>query len=112
MTEAEIQGRARRPGAGDAPAVETGVLPDPSTGSPLSVDPSIGDDPRSFEQLVDELERITDQLAGGELGIEAATDLYERAEHVHELASARLAQVQQRIDRLRAGRDRPSGATG
>jgi exodeoxyribonuclease VII small subunit len=113
MTEAEIQGRARRSGAGDAPAVETGGLPvDPSTGSPLPVDPSTRDDPRSFEQLVDELERITDQLAGGELGIEAATDLYEQAEHVHELAQARLAQVQQRIDRLRAGRDRPSGANG
>jgi exodeoxyribonuclease VII small subunit len=85
---------SRRDGVGDSPP----VLPSPG-----------GDDRRSFEQLVDELERITDLLAGGELGIEAATDLYEQAEHLHELASARLAQVQQRIDRLR---DRPSGASG
>jgi exodeoxyribonuclease VII small subunit len=89
MTEAERQGQAGRPRR-DEPSAGAG-------------------DPRSFEQLVEELERITDQLAGGELGIEAATDLYEQAQHLHELASTRLAQVQARIDRLRGG---PSGATG
>ncbi len=66
------------------------------------------EDERSFEELLADLEEITERLAGGELGIEAATDLYERAEHLHELASARLAQVQQRVDRLRAP-PRPAG---
>jgi exodeoxyribonuclease VII small subunit len=59
-----------------------------------------GEDPRTFEDLMAELERVTDTLATGELGIEAATDLYERAQKLHALASERLAQVQQRIDRL------------
>jgi exodeoxyribonuclease VII small subunit len=98
MTEADIDG------VGAARPQPTGTQDHPSIA---------GDDERSFEELVDELERITDRLAGGELGIEAATDLYVQAEHVHELASARLAQVQERIDRLRAGRAAPpSGVTG
>jgi exodeoxyribonuclease VII small subunit len=62
---------------------------------------------KTFEQLLAELEAVTDRLAGGELGIEAATDLYERAERLHALASARLAQVQERVDRLRAGPPAP-----
>lgn len=55
---------------------------------------------RSFEELMSELERVTEQLAGGELGIEAAADLYERAQRLHALATERLAQVQERIERL------------
>jgi exodeoxyribonuclease VII small subunit len=58
---------------------------------------------RTFEQLLAELEEVTDRLAGGELGIEAATDLYERAERLHALAAERLRQVQERVDRLRSG---------
>jgi exodeoxyribonuclease VII small subunit len=60
-------------------------------------DPDAG---RSFEDLMAELEQVTETLASGELGIEAAADLYERAQHLHGLASDRLAQVQQRIERL------------
>jgi len=63
------------------------------------------DDSRTFEELMAELERVTDTLATGELGIEAATDLYERAQRLHALATRRLAQVQERIDRLA----RPAG---
>ena len=67
-----------------------------------------GDDgARTFEQLLAELEEVTDRLAGGELGIEAAADLYERAERLHALASARLAQVQERVDRLRGAPPTP-----
>ena len=62
----------------------------------------------NFAALKAELEAVTDRLASGELGIEAATDLYERAEHLHGLASARLAQVQERVDRLRADAGPPS----
>ncbi len=62
-------------------------------------------DGRSFEQLLEELEAITERLATGELGIEAATDLFEQAERLHALASARLAEVQARVDRLSRARN-------
>ena len=57
---------------------------------------------RSFEDLVDELEAVTEQLATGAIGIEAAADLYERAQKLHGAALARLEAVQARIDRLSA----------
>jgi exodeoxyribonuclease VII small subunit len=55
---------------------------------------------RTFEELMTELEAITEQLAAGDLGIEAAADLYERAEKLHSLATDRLAQVKARVDKL------------
>jgi exodeoxyribonuclease VII small subunit len=62
-------------------------------------------DGRSFEELVAELEAITDRLASGELGIEAAADLYEQAERIHALAAARLTAVQARMEHLGEARD-------
>jgi exodeoxyribonuclease VII small subunit len=59
----------------------------------------VSDQP-TFEELMSELEGITQQLAAGDLGIEAATDLYERAEHLHAQAAARLAEVRQRVEKL------------
>ena len=61
------------------------------------------DDHRSFEDLMAELEQVTELLAAVEVGIEAATDLYERAQHLHALASERLARVQERVERLSRG---------
>ena len=58
------------------------------------------DDARTFEELMAELEKVTDLLAAGEVGIEAAADLYERAQHLHSLAAQRLASVQERVERL------------
>jgi exodeoxyribonuclease VII small subunit len=55
---------------------------------------------RTFEELMNELEAVTERLATGELGIEAAVDLYERAERLHAQATARLAQVQARVEAL------------
>lgn len=55
---------------------------------------------RTFEAVMAELEEITSRLAAGELGIEAAADLYERAERLHAEASERLAQVRARVERL------------
>jgi exodeoxyribonuclease VII small subunit len=55
----------------------------------------------TFEQLVEALEALTDRMASGSIGIEEAADLYERAGRLHGLAAARLARVQERIDRLR-----------
>ncbi|MCU4185429.1 exodeoxyribonuclease VII small subunit [Acidiferrimicrobium sp. IK] len=65
------------------------------------------DDERSFEELVEELETVTEQLAGGQIGIEQAADLYERAELLHRLARARLDAVQARVDKLAGD---PAGA--
>jgi exodeoxyribonuclease VII small subunit len=57
----------------------------------------------SFEELVAALEALTDRLASGQIGIEEAADLYERAERLHSLASQRLASVQARIESLGTG---------
>ncbi|HEX3539167.1 MAG TPA: exodeoxyribonuclease VII small subunit [Acidimicrobiales bacterium] len=64
-------------------------------------------DQLSFEDLMAELEALTDRLATGQIGIEEATDLYEQAERLHALATERLAKVQARIDALGV---RPPGA--
>ncbi|MDQ1401779.1 MAG: Exonuclease small subunit [Actinomycetota bacterium] len=67
-------------------------------------------DPASltYEQLVEALERLTDRMAAGDIGIEEAADLYEDAGRLHALASARLAAIQERIDGLQAGDASPS----
>lgn len=61
-----------------------------------------GIDPSSltYEQLVETLESLTERMASGAIGIEEATELYERAGALHALAAARLARVQERIERL------------
>ena len=57
----------------------------------------------TFEQLVAELEQLTERMASGDIGIEEVADLYEKAERLHALAAERLANVQARIDALAAG---------
>ena len=64
-------------------------------------------DGRSFEELVEELERVTEQLATGAIGIEAAADLYERAQQLHTAAAVRLAAVQLRIEKISAPSPQP-----
>ncbi len=54
----------------------------------------------TFEELLVSLELVTSRLASGELGIEAAADLYEQAEILHAAAQERLAAVEARIARL------------
>jgi exodeoxyribonuclease VII small subunit len=58
----------------------------------------------SFEQLLDELESVTKQIENREIGIEAATDLYERAGKLHAAATQRLASVEERIRTIDEGR--------
>ena len=57
-------------------------------------------DTLTFEELVAALERVASRLAGGDLGIEAAADLYEQAELLYAAAQERLAAVEARIERL------------
>lgn len=54
----------------------------------------------TFEELMAELEETTARLAAGDLGIEAAADLYERAERLHAQATERLSQVRSRVEGL------------
>jgi exodeoxyribonuclease VII small subunit len=65
-----------------------------------SAESAAGQDGRTFEELMTELEAVTERLAAGDLGIEAAADLYEQAEQLHAQATARLAQVQARVAAL------------
>jgi exodeoxyribonuclease VII small subunit len=61
----------------------------------------------TYEQLVAKLEELTTRMAAGDIGIEEAADLYEEAGRLHDLAAARLAAVQERIDKLRAAQQSP-----
>ena len=63
---------------------------------------STGDAARTFEQLVDELEATIARMAGGNLGIEEVTDLYEKAGRLHAEATERLAAISARIEKLTA----------
>ena len=67
-----------------------------------------GRDEKTFEQLLDELEAMTRRMAAGDIGIEAAAALYERAGELHAQATERLARVQERIERLAAGEAGPT----
>jgi exodeoxyribonuclease VII small subunit len=60
------------------------------------------DGEKTFEQLLDELEAMTRQMAAGDIGIEEAAALYERAGELHARAAERLARVQQRIEQMAA----------
>jgi exodeoxyribonuclease VII small subunit len=55
---------------------------------------------RTFEDLMSELEAVTERLAAGDLGIEAAADLYEQASKLHAQATDRLSQVRTRVEGL------------
>ena len=59
----------------------------------------------TYEELVAALEEMTDRMASGTIGIEEAAELYEMAGALHAAAAARLAAVQERIDRLREGEE-------
>ncbi len=56
---------------------------------------------QSFEELLTELERVASAMDRGDIGIEEAADLYERAAGLHAAATKRLAGVQARLTELR-----------
>jgi exodeoxyribonuclease VII small subunit len=55
----------------------------------------------TYEQLVERLERLTDQMAAGDIGIEEAAALYEEAGRLHAAATERLGAIEKRIEALR-----------
>ncbi|HUR17369.1 MAG TPA: exodeoxyribonuclease VII small subunit [Acidimicrobiales bacterium] len=58
----------------------------------------------TYEELVEALEQLTSRMADGDVGIEEAVDLYERAGRLHTQATERLAGIQERIERLAPAR--------
>ena len=72
--------------------------PDPSSESAMPEN-------MTYEELVTALEALTERMAAGAIGIEEAAELYEMAGALHAAAAARLAAVQERIDRLRGDQD-------
>ena len=52
----------------------------------------------TFEQVLERLEGITRRMAGGDIGIEAVTDLYEEAGRLHAEATERLERVRRRLE--------------
>ena len=64
----------------------------------------------TFEQLVDELEATIARMAGGGLGIEEVTDLYEKAGRLHAQATERLAAISARIEKLTSAGDGPTSS--
>ena len=66
----------------------------------MSGDTEVESGEPTFEELVAALEALTERMASGDIGIEAAADLYEQAQALHAQAAERLARVQQRIESL------------
>lgn len=63
------------------------------------------EDPRSFEEIVAELEDVVSKMSGTDIGIEEAADFYEKARGLHAAAAARLEAVEARIAELSEGED-------
>ena len=61
---------------------------------------SIDFESMTYEELVGTLENLTSAMSSSEVGIEEATDLYERATQVHRLATLRLDAIRDRIEKL------------
>ena len=74
-----------------------------------SADASVSPESMSYEQLVGNLEQLTQRMADGAIGIEEAVELYEQAGRLEELARARLDRVQRRIENLADGHDGRNG---
>jgi len=68
----------------------------------MSDQPDAADDPRTYEELLGDLEGLTERMATGGIGIEEATDLYEQAARLHALAAARLQSIEARVAALAA----------
>lgn len=63
-----------------------------------------------FEELVGALEDLTRRMSSGEVGIEEATELYERAGIVQRAAAERLERVRERIEKVTGEGGAPGGA--
>jgi len=88
-------------GAAGSPAAPLEPTPlEPTPLEPTPLEPTPQEEALTYEELVAALEELVERMADGQIGIEAAVELYERAGRLHALAADRLARVQARIDRL------------
>lgn len=58
-------------------------------------------DKKSFEELLDEVERAVEQLSQGSLPLDQALAMYERGFNNLRLAQLRLAQAREKLELLR-----------
>lgn len=66
----------------------------------------------SFEEALNELERIVARLESGEAQLQEAIDLYERGDQLRRQCAARLDAAQARIEAIRTDAEgRPTGTT-
>lgn len=78
----------------------------------MTAKPAIPDDVKvlSFEQALAELERIVDQLERGEAPLDQAIRIYERGEALKAHCEALLKAAEDRVEKIRLGRDgKPAG---
>lgn len=57
-------------------------------------------DRRTYEELLEELERLCARLSSSDVGVEEATELFERALGLQREARQRLDELTERVDRL------------
>jgi exodeoxyribonuclease VII small subunit len=68
--------------------------------SPASQDASASEGPRTYEDLVEELEQLCRRMSSSEVGVEEATRLFERALSIQREARRRLDELTQRVEQL------------
>ena len=56
----------------------------------------------TYEQLVERLEELTNEMSGSSVGIETVSSLYEEAECVKVEAELRIAKVREQVEKLTA----------
>ncbi len=78
----------------------------------MAADKAIPDDVKAmaFEAALAELERIVDQLERGEAPLDQSIRIYERGEALKKHCEALLKAAEDRVEKIRLGRDgKPSG---
>ncbi len=78
----------------------------------MAADKTIPDDVKAmaFEAALAELERIVDQLERGEAPLDQSIRIYERGEALKKHCDALLKAAEDRVEKIRLGRDgKPSG---
>ena len=76
----------------------------------MTEDPASQDE--TFEALYERLQALTDRLEGGELPLDQSVALYEEGVDLARRCQQLLADVEQRIERLRESFEQPAEGAG